>query len=322
MAENRNKKVAASWDAYWSGTHSGEALVDGGVDHPQLREFWEMSFEKYAGSANRLVDVASGNGAVLDAYFSTGQQRGAHIACVDFSSHAIAMLCQKYSGVLGIVADAMRLPVQSKSADLVTSQFGIEYAGLDAFQEAARIVRPGGRVAIVAHHKSGPIFEECNASLLAVREMQSCRFIDYSIEVFETGYASLSGAGRGSYDRATKKLAGAYRVLEQLFTQFGVHVAGNTLSKLYKDVDAIHQKMERYDSREILAWLRRMSVELEAYAERMASMCVAALDETQFHSVCECYGSAGFVFDDQQVIEHSQSDLPLAWVFSASRNRV
>ena len=60
--------------------------------------------------------------------------------------------------------------------------------------------------------------------------------------------------------------------------QYGQHVAGDTIARLYRGVDRMHRAMQRYEPDEVLNWLSRMDGELDAFERRMSSMCDSALD--------------------------------------------
>jgi ubiquinone/menaquinone biosynthesis C-methylase UbiE len=226
---------------------------------------------------------------------------------------------QRYPDVDGVVADALHIPFDSWSFDLVTSQFGVEYAGRAAFVEAARLVAPGGQLALLVHHRASIMYEDCSASLDAVEVLKACQFIARSITLFETGFAMLRGADRSPYDAAAQDMLPAYRELERIMQRRGKHVAGDTLLRLYEDVDTIHQHMEQYDPAEILRWLAKMDTELDGYARIMRAMRDAALSEQQFLAVSEAVKDAGLTVQQALPLRGDEVGLPIAWVLTAHR---
>ena len=99
-------------------------------------------------AAPRMLDIACGNGAVtrfaLASRTSLGPGSELHISGLDESPAALEEMRNRHPILCGIAADAAQLPFQDGAFDLVTSQFGMEYAGPDVFAETARVVGRGG----------------------------------------------------------------------------------------------------------------------------------------------------------------------------------
>jgi SAM-dependent methyltransferase len=260
--------------------------------------------------------VASGNGALVERAQAAFADE-VFIACLDISGAAVRGLAKRFAHVHGIVADARKIPVASSSCDIVLSQFGIEYAGLDAVGEAARLVVPGGEM--VLHYRGGGIHRQCTAALDAVRATQDARFIPRSIATFEYGFAAIRGGDRVRYETAARDMVPAVRAVESVIRQYGTQVADGTLLRLYRDVKTMHERMQHYEPAEVLGWLRGMQDEIAAYAGRMASMCDAAIDEARFAGVCDELLRRGFELHRREALVNPERDMPLAWALIARR---
>jgi len=100
-----------------------------------------------------LLDVCAGTADVALA----ARPHAARVVGVDFSAAMLALGLQKVnaaceSGRIALVrGDAMRLPAADRSVDAVTVAFGIRNVQRPerACAEMARVLRPGGRVAIL-----------------------------------------------------------------------------------------------------------------------------------------------------------------------------
>ena len=311
----------SSWNRYWHGMKRGGQFGVGGASHPRLNRFWRDYFSSMGtlSEPKKMIDIGSGDGAVVAAAVDTLGDDSLRLTCLDVSRHSVELLRQRYPDVDGVVADALHIPLDSWSFDLVTSQFGVEYAGAAAFGEAARLVAPGGQLALLVHHRSSVMYEDCSASLDAVEGLRACQFIARSITLFESGFAMLQGADRSPYDSAAQDMLPAYRELERIMQRHGKHVAGDTLLRLYEDVDTIHQHMEQYDPGEILRWLAKMDTELDGYARIMGAMRDAALSEPQFLAVSEAVRDAGLTVQQAVPLRGDEVGLPIAWVLTAHR---
>lgn len=314
-------QVADNWDTYWHGTGDVGAYSRGGVTHPAILAFWDDFFQDvnqdYA--APKIIDVASGNGAVVERGLATFGDQQVDFTCLDVSDAAITNICERFPHVHGMVSDARSIPLDSGTFDVATSQFGVEYAGQEAIEEVARLLAPGGRLALLLHTQAGSIHQECVESLDAINQLQESSFIPHAIEMFSAGFEAVRGADRTPYEAAAKKLAPAIEALEGIMRKYGQHVAGDTIARLYNDVGQIHQRIQHYEPSDVLAWLNRMDGELVAYAGRMSSMSNAAIDSATLQSICDMLRSRDYTIQQAVPLLVSDHDLPLAWKLIASR---
>jgi SAM-dependent methyltransferase len=319
--KSTSSQVAKSWDAYWHGTGDIGAFSTGGASHPAILSFWNDFFQQInqAGDDPVMIDLASGNGAVVEGALAVFGEEKAGITCVDVSEAAIANIRSRFPDVNGVVADARSVPLDSGDFDIVTSQFGIEYAGIEAIDEAARLVAAGGWLTLLLHNSEGGIHHQCAVNLEAVTRVRESRFIPYSAEMFRTGFAAIKGADRAPYDESAGRLGPAIQDVEAVMEEYGQNVADDTIVRLYNDVGKIHSRLQHYDAEEILSWINRMEEELEAYAGRMSSMCESSIDGETFERICSGLVGQGFSIDTAGPLLAVDSDVPLAWALIANK---
>jgi SAM-dependent methyltransferase len=110
-------------------------------------------------TGERVLDIAcgTGNGALLAA------AQGADVVGLD-SAPRLVGVAQERAAAAGLalellVGDALALPVEDASFDVVISIFGVIFAPDpgQAMAEVARVLRPGGRAYITAWVPAGPI---------------------------------------------------------------------------------------------------------------------------------------------------------------------
>ncbi len=258
------KQVHQSWDNYWQGTGSIGAFTSGGASHPAIRTHWDEFFNNIKKDFINpaIIDIASGNGAVIEYALSVFGDENSDITSQDVSISAIENIYHRFPTAKGIVSDACSIPRDTGSFDIVTSQFGVEYAGQEAIYESGRLVAEGGILALLLHSDSGSIHQECLESLDAIERLQNSGFIPSAIEMFDAGFKTVQGAYLSVDELAAKKLAPAIVELEENMKQYGQHVAGDTIVRLYNDVAQIHEKIQNYVPEEILTWLGKMDEEL------------------------------------------------------------
>lgn len=313
--------VASSWDTYWRGSRDGMAYSSHGTDHPTLQAFWHEVLNQMPPTEGgwRIVDIASGNGAVEACVYQALGTGFPGLHCLDISAAAVGALVARYPMARGIVADARAIPLRSHDFHLVTSQFGLEYAGSQAFPEAARLPAPGGRLALLLHSQEGSIYQDCGADLHAVDILQRTHFIPLALQMFDAGFDALAGADRKPYDAAAARLWPAIQALEQVMERWGQHVAGDLVLRLYNDVSRIRRDLRAYDRAPVLAWLRRLGEELPAYEGRMDSMRKAALDRGAFEKLKEDFARGGYRAVRAGPLAPSGRP-PLAWALIAERS--
>lgn len=313
--------VIESWDTYWQGAGATDAFTGGGAAHPLVGAFWVHYFSniRARGDEPRVIDIASGSGAVVECASTVFVDGLPDFTCLDVSDAAIRMLEERFPGVHGVVSDAASVALDSGSYDIVTSQFGVEYAGLDAVDELLRLLATSGELALLLHHRDGVIFDQCVASLDAIEKMQASGFIPRCIAVFETGYAAQKGGDREPYSAAGREFAPAISAMEDIIRQHGTEVADGTILKLYRDVRNIHGRMQHYEPGEIIAWLERMQDEVVAFAGRMASMRDVAIDSERFDRLCADLTEKGLEILRAEPLASADDAPPLAWALVAKK---
>ncbi len=323
MNENTSNEsqLDKSWDAYWKGTGEIEAFSCGGASHPEIQLFWHSFFVKVQNEYKNptIIDIASGNGAVIEYALSVFKAQFIEITSLDISTSAIENIYLRFPDVKGIVSDASSIPLEDNLFNIVTSQYGVEYAGDKAIFEAARLVANGGMLALLLHIDSGSIHRDCMQNLNAMERLQASHFLPLTIKMFDAGFKALSGENRSAYEEAASNLAPAIKELENIMKQFGQTVADNTVSQLYNDIGQIHQQIQNYIPSEVLDWLNRMSKEIEAYTQRMSSMCQSAISEPQFEKIQADLIALGFSVKSAQPLVSSDHKKPLAWTLLAKK---
>lgn len=320
MNDRPETSATAGWDSYWRGTPDRAAYSSGGASHPAIRAFWADLFKEAldSRSASPMVDLASGNGAVIEAADAAFSGVLPELISLDISTAAVAAVARCYPDVHGLVADARAIPLRSSAFALVTSQFGIEYAGPEAFVEAARLTAPGGELALLLHIRDGAIHRECTTSLGAIQALQRAEFFPLALAMFAAGFAARHRADDAPYRAAVLRFAAARQALESILVTYGRHVASDSLLRLHSDVTRMQARMRHYDPNDLLGWLSAMDTQFRAYAKRMGSMCASAIDRQTIDTFCEELHSQEYRIRRADALG-APGELPLAWALVAER---
>ena len=73
--------------------------------------------------------------------------------------------------------------------DVIISQFGIEYAGLDAFAEIAPFLAPGGQLNMLCHIKDGAIYAEVEGHLQNIQKIHDTDYLSRAEALVRANFA-------------------------------------------------------------------------------------------------------------------------------------
>lgn len=158
------------WTNYWSFGYLTSLPQDFESNYDgELSAFWSQQFNQLRAGA-RVLDVCTGNGAValLAARFSRQYDRRFQITALDAAIPNpqalgsrfgdLSQLISKINFVSGVALEEVN--TEQAEVDLVTSQYGIEYCDWEqAAQQVYDLLKPGGRLALIAHETSSEILE-------------------------------------------------------------------------------------------------------------------------------------------------------------------
>ena len=205
-----------------------------------LREFWQRQF---ADGPREILDIGCGNGAlcwIADELLNRPAVR-ARITGVDFADiDPFRVLDRDRAAHPGISfrgnTFAEELPFADDSFDLVVSQYGIEYSDLGrSIPEAARVLRPSGRMVCVMHDRNSEVVRLTTAHLDDMRTVWSFNIHGLALELHELtrGFRTLEERDRSP---AYRDLTGR---LDELTRQARAMVQG------YTRKSQIHHYMNR-----------------------------------------------------------------------------
>ncbi len=297
------------WVDYWQHDGDGcEVFVNAkGERHPALAEYWSTVFAGVPDAA-AVIDIASGAGSIF-AHLPAGH--GLDLFAADIAEEALLALTDRIPGVTTTVCSADAVPYDDGRFDLVVSQFGIEYAGIDAFTEAARLVAPGGRLSGLCHVEDGYIDSNNKAQLDEANFVAESRFIDLCVDLTRAGYRADAGAmqrSEAAFLPVAKKI-----VLGMKRCPGGIH------SHLFRGFRQLFEQRREYDEADITTWLEQMQVELDKNVDRLSRMRAAALSAADTASIAINLGSAGLQEIQFELFTTTGNRLPVAWKLSALR---
>ncbi len=308
--------VAKHWHEYWASGGAAERALGDPSERTFLATHWRKTFSDYAATNAIVVDIACGDGVIFS--FAREELRQSTLIALDASEAGVRAAMRATPGAMGAASDACRLPVRSGAADIVVSQFGLEYGGAAAFQEAARILKPGGALSVIAHLKDGSINAECAENLRLLNLFFKEGLADHARESLASSYAQRY-ARAVTLDRSEKKFQQAARRISTALESARDSVAKTTLSSALNEITALASRRMAYDSTEAFTFIDQVKTSLKHYRDRMRTMVGAALDQPAVDRAAGMLTSSGLIDVAAESIAFRAGGSPGAWRIQARR---
>lgn len=210
----------AAWSLYWSQDTLYSCVAQASnEDQKVLDERWHR-FAKKLGSEGRLLDLATGNGAVPKALLAVNPTL--EIDAVDKASIDPTKFLKQHSELASVNflanTDVLNLPLELSSYDAITSQFGIEYAGFEkASISTMRHLKVGGTFQFVVHHAQSGIVQSSKTKIIELEQLvESSGILETLIKVLG-GKAELSQLESVGQDYLQRDLIRTKQISGQVF---------------------------------------------------------------------------------------------------------
>lgn len=297
------KNTDDNWSDYWNveGKH-GEVFVNKqGDKHRDLVDFWSRKFESVT-EAKTIIDLACGGGSIFSDISAANRFE---LFGLDISLQALSKLNQRISTVNCINSGLNPIAVQSGVFDFVVSQFGIEYAGPEAFFEAFRLLKSGGQYIGITHIKDGLIDNKNQISSQGVKLVNDIQFIELAIRLVKTLYQD----NESDFEKAAKEFTAVEPLLAAYAQKYdyGVH------AHLYKGAKELISRYQAYDEKQIIDWLQSMGDEVRKLDIRLRGMTQAALSKITMDSITSELSELGAVDVVCEPFYLTNYDKPVAW---------
>lgn len=283
------------WDNFWQHSAKQQQMPCFGEQGDILGQTWIEAFQSTLGEQRpaTVLDIACGNGDLIARYgaFAGDGHQSRLLAC-DYSPAACVSIANSDQSIHSLCCNAAELPFANDCADLILSQYGIEYAGANAFEEALRCLKPGGHFMAVCHAQEGAIISECSANDKASQRFLASGIFEQAKGVFSVAAMVLTGrALQSEFVEADRAFSVSVTQCKQLFSDMGGNVAGGYLYRVYSELGQMFAQIHSYNTEEVLLWLSNTEQEMRAYQARMASMTSSAMSQQQLETLFKNYQS-------------------------------
>lgn len=317
MADQKQTAQHEHWSQFWRS--SGSALVSEAVRLPVLHKLWAEILIEIPSPADGapLLELAAGAGSISRHISKIPHLAASTQFALDASVEALSEL---RCGEVAVAGDLHGLPFAQRSMHLVTSQFGVEYAGLDGFANAFDCVSVGGHFAFVMHLSDGVIHEECVSNRRLIGHFLESSFLPVAQGLINTSTgAQLSPDHHEKAQMFRQTLSG----VEQLLISATGGQAKDTLLRVYNAVADMVEAPRHYEAAVVDRWFSKTHAELAGYVQRMDQMCRSALSEPDRTAVTQLAEMRGFNITRQGIVydDDGLQPVPVAWHIVARRVR-
>lgn len=306
MSQSKN------WTNYWQKEGAGgEVYVDkNGGKSPFLSHFWQKRFSLFNkdNETKKVIDIASGAGSI---FVELPKEHSFELFAADVSSHALEQLNARIDNVRTTVCSANAIPFDDQYFDVVLSQFGIEYGGNAAFEEATRLLNKGGELVFLCHYEDGSIDSRNKIELAGAYLVKEIKFVEKAISVTQSAFS-------GDVE-AFNKECDSFVEVEPKLAEFCQGHPNGVHAYLYSGFKKLFSQRKSYQEGDIVKWLEQMALEVDKSILRLKEMRKAALNVSDMQNITQRMVSSGLRKVEFVPLNLPNNKLPLAWHLSAIR---
>ena len=312
------------WDTYWDTTQIQSFGIDAKpVAAGALAQFWAAAVRPLPPSSN-VLDIACGNGAAALAMLRAAWRAGSALSItgIDEASIDPVRTTPEHAEELGAIAFKPRvametLPFGDGVFDAVASQFGFEFGNPAAgLAEAARVLRPGGMVAILALPGSS------EAVTIAKKTLKQARYLLAESHLFESAVNMIRGYYEAPGETAEAKmqvdLEQFCREVEKAFHRFDASEVG-ILSAIVSCLYKVFADRKVAPAEAQVAAIETARTGLAHYAARAQATIKAAITDGNLGPFRPALAAAGLTLTDTRAVL-AQGHGILAYQILAVRN--
>ena len=319
-----------AWGNYWQqgALHSLPTSYAGNY-RGAVAGFWE-SVARHAADGQRLLDIGTGNGSLPFLFHTILGPNCPRIDAIDLADKLSPSWHQDMPQqardriVFHPDTRAEELPFPDGAFDIVCSQYGIEYSDLPfTLAETARVIRSGGRLALVMHHAGSRL------AVVAPEELKWSNQLSGEGDFLQKARAlypwlAMAAAGRQSELVGNPEANEVRAAFNQAQTEMGRAIESSSVPDLLHDardmvaahIEAILSRRATADDavRASLAW--QDALRLGAF--RQSELITHALDEPAFRRLLAELGALGFHIEHAEPLAENDGVL-MGWSLIASR---
>lgn len=304
---SNSESESFAWSIYWSADRLHSCVASStDSDQKVLDDIW-ADFAADLSPDAKVLDLATGNGAVPVALLKA--QPLLAITAVDRADIDPTNYVKDKPELTSVTflgsTDVNKLDLDDEVFAAVTSQFGVEYAGLfDASLKALDFLNDQGKFAFIIHHADSELIASS-----AIRQAELSNLL-ISRGLIELLHQVLRGEAEFS---ALEDLGQRYASSDQPKTGA---ISGQVFAGIEQIAKLITSEPEQ--ARKLGATLK---LRLQAESDRLKQMLSSAQSEDQINEYCKNIENSGFKISHKEPIyvDDEKQTYLLAWLVKGNR---
>lgn len=257
-----------------------------------IRAGWQRAIADLPDGAT-IVDLGCGNGNLLIQLQQSLAQQGRAARCVGFDVADIQISGDAPSVVLHGRTAMEKLPLRDATADLVISQFAIEYSDWPvSAAEALRVLRPGGRLRFLVHTQSSAIVRRAAAQRDGLNQIVAAGVPVLLRAAMDALMAATKTASARDFGPARAATLALVAQLDELDRRDWPENAKNLIGDVLARFRATPKMLATMPHDEAAAQAQLLCTRLDAQIARFDDLARAALDTDDLARMQHCLTTA------------------------------
>jgi hypothetical protein len=297
-----------AWSLYWSQDRLHSCVAQSSdEDQKVLSQLWQ-DFSQKLEPNSRLLDLATGNGAVADALMSVNNDL--QIEAIDKANIDPKTFLKEHANLADVNfhanTDIFNLPFEPATFNAITSQFGLEYAGLEeASEQVISYLKIGGRLQFVVHHAQSGIILSSKNKIIELQQLT------LKSGILETLLGLLSGKA----EFATLEALGEDYLKQDLIRS--EQISG----QVFEGIERIIEGFPRYP-KESLELAVAMDIRVRSELTRLSQLIIAGQTPESMASWAEKASTLGVEATFSPLyIDPNKPDYLIAWLATGVRSK-
>ena len=306
------------WSRYWAGNRVSACMQDASGNYSDvIGRHWSKFFSDLPADS-RVLDLATGNGAVLHFALATArasgkplQLHGVDLAAINPWAHLQSSRLAPTSLDFTANTNIETLPFGSASFDAVVSQYGAEYADLDkVLAETARVLDTGGRLMWIMHSTDSIVYRnsqrEIEDAQFMLEHAQPAVHLRALLKIQTAGENYIANAHQNTANTPQRQaLDQALKLCVQRLQQRG---QSEIIDHGLQNLAYLYQHRNQHPPATLLAKISEWETELGFFQQRLQALVDCALDAAQCAHLTSQLSTLGFIDSDLSTITKTAHD--------------
>lgn len=280
-----NTESTEAWSGYWELMQaSGRSELPSSIreaDHFFLEGTRNVGLDR-----PRVLDLASGNGALVKLLMPSIAKAEGIMVALDASFEAVDLGRREHQGI-AVQSRLEALPFSEGTFDLIVSQFGVEYAQSIIWPSIVSVLRSGACLCLLMHARTGVIFKDYSVNFERVKLVEA----SLAFEIFRGLGAVDRSLTKEHFDYEAKQFETALKALGSIVDQSSM--VSEFLQYISSTLTRIRQNAGALDLDNLQAWIQVCHKQWRLFGIRIEAMLNAALSEDEFLEVQEELSNLG-----------------------------